>query len=359
MTRILLTIALAAAIVQGQTNSASSAQTSHAAQAQQAKPATKPLAATHNASGSVAPTDAVITIHGICSIAEKADATISTDPCTTTVTKEKFDSLIAATRQPGASVPPSTLMYVAKGYTAMLTYADAARKAGLENDPTYKTLMELSRLETLANMYRMRITAETKATQQEVDDYYKQHLSDYDEFQMARIFIPTSDSSAKDKEAFAKKAEELTREIHDRAAKGEDPEKLEKEAYADLGVANPPATNVGRIRRVGIPASLLPEISALKPDEVTKPEDQGNGHTIYKLISRRTATIDEVSDEISQQLSAKKMAAKMNTVTDATKTDFNEKYFGTNGEPTPHPAGAQTAPASSTPATAAPPKNSP
>ena len=86
-----------------------------------------------------------------------------------------------------------------------------------------------------------------------------------------------------------------------RAAKGEDPDKLQKEAYVAAGLpGNAPSTKMEKVRRTTLPANHQ-AVMDLKPGEVSEViSDPNSGHYIYKLVSKETLSVDAVKTGDSQ-----------------------------------------------------------
>lgn len=262
---------------------------------------------------------------------------------------------------------------VAQAYVELLAFAQAAEKAGVENDPKFKEQLRLMRLQALASIYRHDLEDKNKnLPPQEIQAYYNQNLPKYEEIKLSRIFIPAKNPSSPAKDDWEKKAEQEANDIHDRAAKGEDFEKLQKEAYTSLGLTiAPPNTSVGTRRRGMLTPTEEQELFALKPGDVSKVEQEPAGFIIYKVESRQTLPEEQVKDEISRELFRQKMESQMKSVTSNVKADFNDQYFGAAntppvgmgpGGPMPRPvpvpshAPAPASPPASTATPSAPPK---
>jgi len=245
---------------------------------------------------------------------------------------------------------------LAQAYVELLAYAQAAEKAGVDKDPKFTEVMRLVRMRTLADIYRRDLEEKYHTPPlNEIQAYYDQNVPRYEEIKLSRIFIPAKNPSAQDKDAWEKKAAQLSTELHDRAAKGEDLEKLQKEAYTTLGLTiAPPNTTVGTRRRGMMAPQEEQELFALKPGDVSKVEQEPAGYIIYKLESRQTLPVDQVKDEIARELSRQKMDAQIKAVTATVKAEFNDHYFG-SPPPANRPSGGAVAP----PKPAVPPVNQP
>jgi len=114
--------------------------------------------------------------------------------------------------------------------------------------------------------------------------------------------------------------------LRERLVKGEDPDKLEKEAFAAAGIpGNPPPTKMEKVRRSTLPADQQ-SIMDLKPDEVSDVISNASGNYIYKLVSKETLPVDAVKTEIRNQLSQQRYREAMAKFQGT--TELNDAYFG-------------------------------
>lgn len=293
----------------------------------------------------VPPAEAVITIHGVCAVTpagtKKAAAPQAGSGCVTKMTKAEFEKLLQSINPNNQQVPPNVRRSLAQRYVELLSFANAAEKAGVQKDPRFAERLRVQRLGTLAELYRLSLEEKYKnPPQSEIEAYYNQHKGDFEQAKLQRIYIPKNDLSAKSntpeqKAAFQKKAEQLANDIQSRAAKGEDMEKLQKEVYTTLGLTgNPPSTEIGAIRKGSLKPDDEKQIFALNPGGVYK-SDEPSAVVIYKLISKDTLGLDAAKQEISQLLFRRKMEDKMKEITGSVKADYDDKYFGPPQPPTP------------------------
>jgi hypothetical protein len=361
MIRCLLTFIVAAAAVCGAQASGSSARpvSAPAAQQQSTQPpsATAPQTTTiplntapsAPAAAAVPPTQPVITIQGVCSAPAKpgaaaakatpAKATAAGGPCKTVVTKAQFEKLLNAVNPAGQPVAPTMRHNLAQAYVELLTFSQAAQKAGVDKDPNFAEVMKLVRMRTLQDFYRRSLEQKYRnPSPQDVQAYYNQNSQKYQEIKLSRIFIPAKNPASPSKDDWEKKATQVANDIHDRAAKGEDFEKLQKEAYTTLGLTiTPPSTSTGNRRRGMLAPQEEQELFALKAGAVSKLEQEPAGYIIYKVESQETLPVDKVKDEISRELFRQKMDAQLKSVTAAVHADFNDEYFGPSSPPPQHP----------------------
>ncbi len=275
----------------------------------------------------------VVEIHGLCPENKSA---ANRETCTTTLTREQFDTMVAAVGISGQLSTPAAKRNLATGYAQVLAMADAAEKAGIEKDPNFQELMKIVRIRTLAQAYRHSLEQKySSPSPDEVSAYYNQNIEQYQQLRLDRIFIPRVNPKVapSGQAEFAKKAEKVAQEIRERAAAGEDVGKLQKEASATLGLIAPATTDIGPRKKGSLPPMVEPDVFALKSGEVTKVENEPSGFNIYKLRSKDTLPLAAVRNQIVQQLQQKNMEAEMKKLMDGVHTDLNEQFFNTRTAP--------------------------
>ena len=374
MARVLLILALSAAALAQSKSSSPQSTTKAPAQPTPAQNTGTPDAPA--AQANIPPNQSIITIHGLCPSrpGEIAPAQNSAS-CTTSVSKQEFEALLAAVQATGRPIPPQAHRQVAQSYVDLLTFVHAAEKAGVEKDPQFQEAMKVQRMLVMSQFYRHRMEENAhNVPDSDVQAYYNQNLAKFQRVTLQRIFIPKRNPSSPAAPAadtdFAKNAAQIAADIRERAAKNEDMEKLQKEAYDKLGIqtAPPPVDQPAKTRNM-VAATEVEEVFSLQPGAVSKVEDEAPAFIIYKLKSKETVPLEQVKNEISQVLFQQKMEADVKALTSAVHADLDDAYFGPApsasrpGEfesmppgaapkPTPNPSGSpsgSTAPKSNPP----------
>lgn len=303
-----------------------------------AKPSDQSKEAENPKEAAIPPTEAVVTVHGLCPTRTAAAKTAGTKgsataPCTTKISKEKFDKLLNMVVPPNQPQQPALRRNLAQRYVELLAIAQAAEKAGVEKTPEF----ELARLRAVTEAYQRILDEKYRnPPQAEIEAYYNEHKDDFQSVTLRRIYIPKTDPAGKgtpeEKEAFSKKAAGIADQIRDRAAKGEDMDALQKEAYSKLGLTvSPPSTQIGPVRKGALPAAADKEVFALNPGGVYK-SDEPTAFVIYKAEKKESLPLDRVKDEIARTLHRKKMEDSLKAINSSIKADYNDAYFG---PPTP------------------------
>jgi parvulin-like peptidyl-prolyl cis-trans isomerase-like protein len=307
------------------------------------------------------PGDPVITLKGVC-----ADSAQQGDACKTVITRAQFEKVVDAL-QPG--MPLAMRRQLATRYAWMLKMSTAAEKRGLDKEPKYNEMMRFARMQILAQQLSGALREDaSKVSDEDVENYYKKNAPSYEEATFARIFVPRAKQipppvvtpkagatagtgtktgvSQPPTAAQQKAAEEAMTKVADdlraRAVKGEDPDKLQKEAYAAAGLTgNAPNTKMEKVRGATLPANHH-AVMDLKPGEVSEVISDPNGpHYIYKLISKETLALDAVKPEIRSLISSQRYRDSMQSF--QSDIDLNDAYFGASKNPAmpPAPKGAK------------------
>jgi hypothetical protein len=334
-------------------------------------PAGGPLTNPGTPAANVGPDEAVITIKGFC-----ADSTLQGDACQTVIPRAQFDK-IADALQPGMS--PTMRRQAATWYARMLRMSAAGEKRGLDKGPSFDQSMALSRMQVISKELNTALLEESrKISDADIEEYYKKNAANYEQAVFARIVVPHAKqiaappakpkagaaagakagakapakpaATAPPTEAQQKVAAEamtkLAATLRERAVKGEDPDKLQKEAYAAAAMpGKAPTTRTDPpLRRNSLPVSHQ-SVMDLKPGEVSEViSDPNDGHYIYKLISKDTLPLDKVKPEIITQISGQRYRDAMQGFQG--NVTLNDAYFGpTRPSAMPQPPKAPVPPA--------------
>jgi hypothetical protein len=348
---------------------------------QAAPPATPPAAPATPAGQSAAPApekapevkigpdDAVITLKSFCK-----DATQQGDACKTVITRAEFEKIVDGL-QP--NMPPAARRNLANKYSWSLKMSTAAEQRGLDKGPSFEEKLRYYRMQILAQELSSAVQADSqKVSDEDIADYYKKNLASYDQASLQRIYIPrtkqlsnvaekpkpplrrgtaaaaagtttsktTTAKSTTPKpptEAQKKAAEDAMTKLADtlraRAVKGEDPDKLQKDAFVAAGLpGNAVNTKVEKARRSTLPQNHQ-MVMDLQPGEVSQViSDPNGGHYIYKMVSKETLTLEAVAPDIRKTLATQRYRDLMSGY--QKDVELNDAYFGTaqpRGMPVP------------------------
>src|SRR5262249_1057334 len=213
----------------------------------------------------IPPSQAVITMRGLCpaqtGAAAKA-AVPATKDCVVTVTKEQFENLVTAPKTTNQPVTPAARRQLAQAYVELLIFSEAAKAAGVENTPAFAEVMRVLRLRTMSDLYRNQLAEQFRnPPQEEIEAYYQENQSKYETAKVSRIYLPKNSpdpqATVEQKQAYQSKVEKVADDIQARAGKGEAIDKLQKEGYTALGISSPPPnTELSPARHGVFPAKL-------------------------------------------------------------------------------------------------------
>lgn len=301
----------------------------------------------------VAPTAAVITIEGFCQNA-------AAKPCQTTVTKADFEKLMHAL---DPNMQPQGRQSLADQYSKIAVMAGEARKRNLENEPRTQEVLRFVQMQVLANLYNQQLQEKAKEVPAaEVEKYYNEHKTDFDEASVRRIYIPKNVPADAKKMSDAERTA-LANDIDKRAKAGEDFNALQKDVFEKMGIKSPPPpTDMGAQRRSSYSPQETAAIFALAPGQVSDVVDTQIGDFIYKVVSKRTLTVDEARPDIQSNLQRQRYTSELEQVFAPISVQLNPEYFGGTATvslpghtpPMPSPPGTQPAPGAVRPATPPP-----
>src|SRR5271167_715503 len=267
-----------------------------------ANPMQPPPPATLPSTSVVPLTEPVITLKGACQ--PSAGATAPPPGCVSGMTREEFEKLVKALTPPERPPMPVDMMRnFAAQYAKLLTFADAARAMGLENDPRVLQIMQFAKNQILTEALNQRITEEySHPTDQQIEDYYKQNSKKYIEVTLQRIILPRSQGTVEKPKPSEADEKAYVDQIQQRWVAGEDPDKLEKEATEHAGVTTPPANvNIGP-RRPGTLPEAHEAVFDLKPGQISVVFDDPATFYVYKVDFVRTVPLSEAKASITTTL---------------------------------------------------------
>jgi parvulin-like peptidyl-prolyl isomerase len=241
---------------------------------------------------------------------------------------------------------PAQRRILAQQYVELLVIANAAEKAGIEKEPRVQEQMRLSKLQILATSYSREMQQkEEEVPEADIERYYKENASRYEEAKLLRIYVPMeAPAEGKPPDVAASKA--LAEKIQQRAAAGEDFDKLQKEAFtATKSKGTPPPVDIGERRRGTLPPKQENGVFDLKLGEVSPALEEASGFYIYKVVSKDQLPMDKVRGEIKSMVAREHMREKMEQLRTSVQPTFNDAYFGKEPPPVsggelhpPHPA---------------------
>lgn len=317
-------------------------QATPAAQPSSAAPAAA-SGATAQPPSAVAPAETVLTVKGVC-----ADSGRRGDDCKTAVSRAQFEKLTDSI-QP--NMPMAIRRNLANQYSVMLLMSAAAEKRALDKGPKFEEMMRLARMQILARELSRALKDESeKISDTEFEDYYRKNAANFEQADFLKLYVPHNkqivnsnpDEKEEEFEAKQKAGEEemkkLADALHARAAKGEDFEKLQKEAFEAAGFKGaPPDPKMNKVRRTTLPPKQVVAMD-LKPGEVSALISDPSGYYVYNMVTKENLPLDSVKEEIRGALSAQRYRDAMQAFQKTDTAELNDAYFGPAPKPPVPPA---------------------
>jgi hypothetical protein len=265
----------------------------------------------------------------------------ATADCKTVITRADWERMLSIINRP---IPPQYRRQVAEQFVNLYELSNAGAKAGLEKDPKVQERLRLSRIQVLGQAYMDKVR-EQPVSESAIDSYYKANAPQFEEVTLKRVYVPKA-PPVEGKPADEAASKMLAQKIRDRAAAGEDFEKLQKEAYeAVSNKGTPPPTDLGGKRRGSLPPKHEEDVFKLKVGDVSPPYDEQSGFFIYKVEKKGEAPLDAVKPEIEKRLQEEKTKDALTKLKDSITPVYNEAYFGPASAAGAEPhAGAQPKP---------------
>lgn len=273
----------------------------------------------------VPPDAAVITLDGFCPDAP-AGIDSKSAQCKTVVTRAQFEKLIE-TLNP--KMPPQARQNVANDYARMLVFSSEAKKRGLEDTQRYKDLVNFIKMQVAAQELLHQVQEQSKPTDADVQKFYQDNASKYEEISLRRVFVPRNSPTAKptDPRMTDDDLRAEAEKIRARLAAGEDFDKVQKEIYTAKGYkVSPPPTSIPNWRKESVPPAQAP-LFDMKEGELSQVMIEPAGAYVYKVEKKQATPLETVKSEIEAQLSGQKMRDAMESLTASVKPQLNEAYF--------------------------------
>ncbi len=295
----------------------------------------------------VGPDEPVITLDGFC-----ADSLPHDRPCKTVITRAQFEKLTEAL-QPG--MPLELRLKVANAYARMMKMAAAAEKCGLDKTPAFEEEMRYARMQLLSQDLSHALQEDANnISEADLKDYYHQNQPAFEQATLSRIFVSRSkrvapannaseaaDSASAEPSTAQPSAQappdapertneaamtQLAADLRARAAKGEDPDKLQLEAYSAAGITDINSTSkMEKVRRAMLPPQHE-AVMDLEPGQVSEVfSDPEGAHFIYKMLGKDTVSFENAKAEIRSLMANQRYRDSMKAFQG--NVVFNDAYF--------------------------------
>ncbi len=270
-------------------------------------------------------TSAVITIDGACAQPAAANAP-SAASCKVMVTRAEFERLVKALEPTMSAAQKQSL---ADNYVKAAIVSREAAQRGLENDPDVQEVLRFQRMQTLAQLQLRKLQRDAQnVPPAEIEAYYKEHSQQFEEATLHRLYFPKNPPADVKKLSDAELAA-LADKMQKRAAAGEDFDKIQADAFTQMGIKTPPPpTSLGPERRSFIPQAQQDAIFGLQPGQVTPVIGDNFALYVYKMDSKRLLSLDTVRSDIQRALFEQGFRKALGGFFTHVSAQLNPEYFG-------------------------------
>ncbi|MFY9608290.1 MAG: peptidylprolyl isomerase [Blastocatellia bacterium] len=270
---------------------------------------------------------------------------------------QDFEQFVQATPRLQQQAQGAQRDEIKKQYGEFKVLAERARNEKIDQQDLTRIQVLIDRSQALAGAYMTELqkNADKLVSDADIEQYFIDHPSEFDEVRVRHILISTQPKEAGEEEAAGdvkkEAAKPLTKDeakkkaegLLERLRKGEDFAKLAKENSDDPGSKDKGGEYdfFGKGRMV---AEFEEAAFRLKPGEISEPVETQFGYHIIKTEERRSAssaTDPKIRQQITDKLKQEKLDARIEEITAASRVEVAENF-----DTTPKPASPQAGPSS-------------
>ena len=280
----------------------------------------------------------VITVQSDCPKSGSKAAAKTETQCKTVITRAEFEELVNAVNP---RMIKSERKQLAQNYARMLALSNEASNRGIDKRPEVQALLRYVRASALSSaLYKQVLRTANAHSEEDVEKYYRAHTSEYDRYTFVRLFIPSIKQGPVatpqtvnniDEQASAPEMKALAEKMHARAVAGEDFAALQKEVFAQAGIKSEPSVEVPDVQRGSMSAEVN-QIFDLAQGAVSPIIADASGYNIYKLVSKQTAPLESVREQVAIEMENQRSAESLKKIENI---NVNDSYFDKYDTPPP------------------------
>lgn len=255
------------------------------------------------------------------------------------VTQAEFESRIGAIEPQGGDPDKEgpnqkKRRRLGDDYASVLMLSQQAVASHMDSSPEVSRQLAISRMQILSDAEFAGLMSKAQPTAEEISQYYKSHLSDYEEVQARRLFIWKKKPGSNDSHGLAPEAATARADaILEASAAGHDTTKLtEPFKNAASGLLDPkPLT----FPRGELSPAVEKVVFASKEGVWSQTLDTPDSIMLVQLVKLDHQQIGQVTSLIEKQLQGQKMQAMLDQMKKNAGLWMDEQYFGTAVAPVP------------------------
>ena len=272
-------------------------------------------------------TEPVLTLKGACE--SRPGAAAPPPGCVSSLTRAQFEKLITSLTPPNRPLSPEKRRTFATQYAKLLTFADAARAMGLENDSRVQQIFDFAKNQILTEALNQKITDEySHPTDQQIADYYTQNSKKY---RRSRWSASSSRAIAPAIQISPSRLRPKRRLMPRRSGSGGLQAKIRTSCRRKR--LSTRARPVSRLQPMGARrAGSLPDahesVFDLKSGEVSPLFSDPASFYLYKVVSVRQVPLSDAQASIRTTLQRQMVADQIQQIQKSVTPVLNEAYFG-------------------------------
>jgi hypothetical protein len=218
-------------------------------------------------------------------------------------------------------------------YASVLMLSQQALANHLDSSPEISRQLAIARMQVLSDAEFASFMEKAKPTTEEINKYYSEHLSDYDQVHIRRLFIWRRKDNAKDAPVLSSQAARASAErIRQEYTAGSEKKLADDLRKSGDGMFDPEPLTFPR----GELSSQMEKVAfALKEGEWSEVQDTPAALLLIQLVKRDRQPLGVVSPDIEKELQGKKMEALLDDLKKRSGIWMDEQYFGTAVAPVP------------------------
>ncbi|HEY6922442.1 MAG TPA: hypothetical protein VI653_03155 [Steroidobacteraceae bacterium] len=225
-------------------------------------------------------------------------------------------------------MPRPLRLKVASTYARIMRMAAAAETRGLDKTAAFAEELRYARMQLLSqDLVQVLQNEAQNISAADIANYYDIHRPAFESATLERIFVPGSKRVAAGPAARNDAdLQELAIMLRARAVAGESPEALQIEAFKAAGLAGAkPRTKIENVLRDSLPPSHEGVMDLRVGDVSEVLSDPDGGHFIYKMIGKRTPSLDDLAPEIRDRIATQRYKDSLQRF--ESDVVFNDSYF--------------------------------